>query len=63
MANKSEDIHGIYDKAIAEKFSYEKKLIVNELRKYGIMSVLTEPQNLTIDVINKYLEVKARGMI
>lgn len=63
MRSKSVDVHDIYDKAIAEKFSYEKKLIVNELRKYGILSVLTEPENLTINVINKYLEVKARGMI
>lgn len=63
MKTKAGDIHEIYDKAIAEKFSYEKKLIVNELRKYGILSVLTEPENLTINVINKYLEVKARGMI
>lgn len=63
MKTKAGDIHEIYDKAIAEKFSFEKKLIVNELRKYGILSVLTEPENLTINVINKYLEVKARGMI
>ncbi len=26
-------------------------------------SILTEPRNLTVDLINKYLEVKARGLI
>ena len=35
----------IFDKTIAEKFVYEKKLIVNELNKYGIQTILTEPQN------------------
>lgn len=53
----------IYHKTIAEKFDYEKRLIVKELRKYGIYSVLTSPRNLTIDTINKYLELKARGLI
>ncbi len=53
----------VYNKAIAEKFSYEKKLIVKELEKYGIHSILTAPQNLSVNTINKYLELKARGLI
>ena len=53
----------IYDKVIAEKLHYEKRLIVQELRKYGIYAVLTSPEGLTMDVINKYLELKARGLI
>jgi uncharacterized protein (DUF58 family) len=53
----------IYQKVIAEKSDFDKKLIVNELKKYGIQSILTEPQNLTINTINKYLELKARGAI
>ncbi len=53
----------IFDKVIAEKFAFEKKLIVNELKKYGIQCILTRPEQLTINTINKYLEVKARGML
>lgn len=60
---KANTIQEIYDKVIAEKFAFEKRLIVNELRKYGIYSVLTQPENLTLDVINKYLEIKARGIL
>ena len=60
---KASNIQEIYDKVIAEKFAYEKRLIVNELRKYGIYSVLTQPENLTLDTINKYLEIKARGIL
>lgn len=52
----------IYDKAIAEKFDYEKRLITAELRKYGIHTVLTRPEDLTADTINKYLEFKSRGL-
>ncbi len=61
--NKVETIQDVYDKVIAEKFAFEKRLIVNELRKYGIHSILTTPENLTIDTINKYLEIKARGLL
>ncbi len=53
----------IYHKAVAEKFSYDKKLIVKELAKHGIQALLTAPENLTVNTINKYLELKARGMI
>ena len=60
---KANNVQEIYDKVIAEKFAFEKRLIVNELRKYGIYSVLTQPENLTLDVINKYLEIKARGIL
>ena len=60
---KTETIQEVYDKVIAEKFMFEKRLIVNELKKYGIYSVLTQPENLTLDTINKYLEIKARGIL
>ncbi len=53
----------VYNKAIAEKLSYEKKLIVKELEKCGIHSILTDPKKLSVNTINKYLELKARGMI
>lgn len=60
--NKATTIQEVYDKVISEKFIYEKKLIMNELQKHGIQTVLTNPANLTIDTINKYLEIKARGL-
>ena len=58
-----ENIQEVYDEIIAEKFEYEKKLIIQELRKYGIYTVYTLPENLNIEVINKYLEIKARGIL
>ncbi len=54
---------GIYIKTIADRFDFEKRQIVKELRKAGILSILTTPQQLSIDVINKYLELKARQMV
>lgn len=63
ISKKTETIQEVYDKVIAEKFAFEKRLIVAELKKYGIHSVLTQPENLTLDTINKYLEIKARGIL
>ncbi len=63
IENKAKTIQQVYDKVIAEKFAFEKRLIVNELKKYGIYSILTKPENLTLDTINKYLEIKARGLL
>lgn len=60
---KTETIQEVYDKVIAEKFMFEKRLIANELKKYGIHSILTQPENLTLDAINKYLEIKSRGIL
>jgi uncharacterized protein (DUF58 family) len=63
ISNKAETTQQAYDKVIAEKFAFEKRLIVNELKKYGIYSILTAPEELTINTINKYLEIKARGLL
>lgn len=57
------NVEEVYIKTIAEKFEYEKRLIVKELQKHGILSVLTAPENLTINAVNKYLELKARQAI
>lgn len=54
------NIEEIYIKTIAEKFAYEKKLMVKELHKNGIPSILTTPENLTVNTVNKYLELKNR---
>lgn len=53
----------IYLKITTEKFLYEKRLIVKELNSYGIQTILTPPEDLTVNTINKYLELKARRMI
>ncbi|MCP4136789.1 MAG: DUF58 domain-containing protein [bacterium] len=59
----AQTIEKIYTKTIAEKFEFEKRQIVKELDRYGIHSILTSPENLTVKTINKYLELKARGAI
>jgi uncharacterized protein (DUF58 family) len=58
--NTMEDI---YHQTIAHKFLHEKARMVQILRQYGIQAILTPPEELTINTINKYLELKSRGLI
>lgn len=53
----------IFDQTIAQQFQYDKKLIVKELQQRGIQTILTTPENLTVNTINKYLEIKAKGLL
>jgi len=58
VEKKARTLEDIYIKTIAEKFAYEKRLMVKELHKNGIPSILTTPENLTVNTVNKYLELK-----
>ena len=57
------DSEEYYQQVIAEKISREKQLIVTTLQQQGILSLLTTPDRLSINVINRYLEIKSRQMI
>jgi len=50
-----------YETVISEKLAHEKRMIINKLRQRNILSILTHPNNLTVNTINKYLEMKVRG--
>ncbi len=63
LESQPQSMEEIYIKTIGENFAYEKKQIVRELERNGIIAILTTPQNLTVNTLNKYLELKARGMV
>lgn len=53
----------IYQRTIAARFVEEKQRMVQELTQYGIQSILTRPEDLSVNTVNKYLELKSRNMI
>lgn len=61
--SSAKNMEEVYIKTIAEKFAFEKRLIARELANYGILSILTSPKKLTVNAINKYLELKARQAV
>jgi len=58
-----DELENIYQRMVMEKYLYEKQQMVQELKHVGITSVFTTPEDLTINTINKYLELKSRGLI
>ncbi len=57
------DTQEVYFQTTARQFLTEKQQIVYKLRQYGIQSILTAPEDLSINTVNKYLELKSRGLI
>ncbi|MDR7129336.1 uncharacterized protein (DUF58 family) [Algoriphagus sp. 4150] len=59
----ADTLSGIVEKTIAAKFIYDKRLIAKELNRHGIQTILCAPQELSMQTINKYMEIKAKGLI
>lgn len=59
----TEDTEEIYVKGLAEDMLLEKKQMLRRLRQAGIQCLLTRPAELTASALNKYLELKSRGMV
>lgn len=49
----------VYTSSIAQQFLYEKKQIIRELRRHGILALLSSPQQLSTNVIRQYLALKS----
>ena len=56
-------VEEIYNEVIAERFIFQKTLIARELKAHGIKTILTLPEELTVNTVNKYLEIKSLGLI
>lgn len=53
----------IHLQTIAQKFLYDKSQMVQQLKQFGIQTILTHPKDLSLSTLNKYLELKSRGLI
>ena len=57
------DLKGVYTQILAEQAINDKLAMAQELNNLGIQTILTRPEDLSLNTINKYLEIKSRGMI
>ncbi|MCB0706708.1 MAG: DUF58 domain-containing protein [Saprospiraceae bacterium] len=57
------DLEEVYTQTIARTALAEKQMMVHTLQQYGIQSILTPPEELSLSTVNKYLELKSRGLI
>ncbi len=62
-AQPADSLTRIVEQTVASKFVFDKRLIAKELNRNGIQTVLCAPQDLSMQTINKYLEIKTKGLI
>ncbi len=62
-AQKSTDSKSVYQKAIAERLLQEKHATLEILRRQGVITIDVPAHQLTMAVVNKYLELKAKSRI
>jgi len=59
---KTSKMKDIYYKTFTQKAIMEKEKIAAEIRANGIQVILTAPEDLSVNTVNKYLEIKAKRM-
>ena len=60
---KIQSTKDIYTQTIAQKFVHEKQLIIQQLQMHGIKTIYTKPADLSVNLLNKYLEIKKQEII
>jgi len=61
--NTAKNKNQVYENVLAGTYLTNKRKMRSQLQKMGIQTILTTPENLSLDTLNKYLELKARGLI
>ena len=57
------DIKEIYNKTIGHNMLMQNRLIVRELGKHGIKALLSKPEELSLNTINQYLDIKKKRLL
>ena len=61
--NTGQGVDGIYQSTLARRHIGERDEIVYKLTRSGIQTLVSYPEQLSVNTINKYLGLKSRGMI
>lgn len=61
--DRGNQLEDVYIKTIADKYHYEKRMMLKELRQNGILSIYSTPEDLSINVVNKYLDLKTKRFL
>jgi uncharacterized protein (DUF58 family) len=57
------DSAAVYERMVAEQLLDERAVALESLRRRGVLTLDVPANQLTIAVVNRYLELKARGRI
>lgn len=57
------DSSTLYQRTVAEQLLAERQMVLNQMRRMGVLTLDTPADKLSIAVIDRYLELKARELI
>ncbi len=57
------DSAGVYQKAVATQVLQERRAAITVLKRRGVWTIDSPPEDLSADLINHYLDLKSRSMI
>lgn len=63
LQERPADTEMVYIRTVTERMVQEKRAMARELELHGMPAVLCRPQDLSVSVLNRYLEIKARGLL
>jgi uncharacterized protein (DUF58 family) len=53
----------VYRRAVAEQLIDERRLLLDNLRRRGVLTLDVDAQHLSVNVVNRYLQLKGRALI
>jgi uncharacterized protein (DUF58 family) len=57
------DSQSLYERTVAEQLLDERRLVLDRLRHQGVLTLDVPANELSVALINKYLEIKAGSQI
>ena len=61
LTARSERLEDVYVKAVAEGLALETREVARTLERTGIGALVTRPESVTADAVNRYLQIRSRG--
>jgi uncharacterized protein (DUF58 family) len=61
--NRPTEIDVAFQQAVAVEVVEERERLASQLAQQGVQFLDTDPRSLTIDTVNRYLEIKRRGLL
>ena len=61
LGARSERLEDVYVKAVAEGLALETREVARTLERVGIGALVTRPETVTSDAVNRYLQIRSRG--
>jgi len=53
----------VYLRTTAEMFAWQKREVIAQMRQHGIMAVYAKPEDMGLATVQRYVEMKSRGVI